>query len=58
MDGTIVQSAVDLINNVGFPIAACIYFAWQNEKLRKTVDANTEAMRDLKEVIVEKVGGF
>lgn len=35
---------VSLINNVGFPIAACIYLAVEVRSLRKTVENNTSVM--------------
>jgi len=40
-----------LISNVGFPIAVCIYLAWSNEKLRSTIDDNTRTIESLKDLI-------
>lgn len=35
---------ISLINNVGFPIVACIYLAREVKELRKTVENNTSVM--------------
>lgn len=36
---------LNLIQSVGFPIAVCLYFIF---KLEKTLENNTEALRQLK----------
>lgn len=47
------MDVIQLINSVGFPIAACVYMAYyQNktiDKLRETIDNNTKAMIKLAE---------
>ena len=35
---------VSFINNVGFPIVACVYLAREVKELRKTVENNTSVM--------------
>lgn len=40
-----------LISTIGFPIAACVYLAFSNEKLRTTIDENTRTIAELKTVI-------
>ena len=42
-----------LISNVGFPIAVCIYLAWSNENLRKCIDENTKTIESLKQMIYD-----
>lgn len=42
-----VEILTQVINNVGFPIAAFCMMFWQNIKLRETLDANTKALYDL-----------
>lgn len=37
-----------LISTIGFPIAACVYLAFSNEKLRSTIDENTKTIAELK----------
>lgn len=39
-----------LIGNLGFPIVACCYLAYSNEKLRKTIEENTKTIETLKEL--------
>ena len=39
-----------LISSLGFPIVACIYLAYSNEKLRKTIEENTKTIEALKEL--------
>ena len=50
-----------LITSVGFPIAACIYMAWSNEKLQKTLNDLTttltlmnERLKDVETAIKNK----
>ena len=46
-----IQTLSQLISTIGFPIAACVYLAFSNEKLRGTIDENTKAIAELKSVI-------
>ena len=39
-----INSITQLISGVGFPIAACIYMAWNNEKLQKTLSDLTSTL--------------
>ena len=41
MDANTITS---LISSVGFPIVACIYMAWSNEKLQKTLNDLTNTL--------------
>ena len=47
MDGATLST---LIGNLGFPIVACCYLAYSNEKLRKTIEENTKTIEALKEL--------
>ena len=47
MEGTTLST---LIGNLGFPIVACCYLAYSNEKLRKTIEENTKTIEALKEL--------
>lgn len=47
MDGTTLST---LIGNLGFPIVACCYLAYSNEKLRQTIEENTKTIEALKEL--------
>lgn len=53
---------VSAISTVGFPIACCCFLLWQNsrqdeyhreqmEKLRQTIDSNTESIKELGKLI-------
>ena len=42
---------LQVISNVGFPIGACIYLAYSNEKLRETIGENTKIINELKTMI-------
>jgi hypothetical protein len=42
-----------LISNVGFPIAVCVYLAYSNEKLRECVNENTKTIESLKQMIYD-----
>lgn len=46
-----VQMITTLISTVGFPIAACVYLAMSNEKMRGTIEENTKTIAELKSVI-------
>ena len=57
-----VNDIKDFISTCGFPIVCCAYLMYQNskqeksreretEQLRKTVDANTRAVKELTEYI-------
>ena len=39
-----VNAITSLISSVGFPIVACIYMAWSNEKLQKTLNDLTNTL--------------
>lgn len=39
-----VNTITSLISSVGFPIVACIYMAWSNEKLQKTLNDLTNTL--------------
>lgn len=40
-----------LIANLGFPIAVCIYLAYSNEKLKACIDENSKAIASLEKLI-------
>lgn len=40
---------VDLISQVGFPIAVSVWLLYQNTAMRKSLDANTTAINKLTE---------
>ena len=44
---------VTFISNVGFPIAACVYLAYSNEKLRECINENTKTIESLKQMIYD-----
>ena len=46
-----VNLITQVISNVGFPIACCIYLLWNQEKLRKTLDDNTAAIRSIEKML-------
>ena len=46
-----IQTITSLISTIGFPIAACIYLAFSNEKMRGTIEENTKTIAELKSVI-------
>ena len=39
-----VNTITSLISSVGFPIVACIYMAWSNERLQKTLNDLTNTL--------------
>ena len=41
------STASQLVGSLGFPIVCCFYLFYSNEKLRQTIDKNTEAIRNL-----------
>jgi len=43
-----VVDLIDVISNVGFPIAMCIYLV---VKVEKSINNNTEALQEVKEMI-------
>ena len=47
------NSVVQLVSNLGFPIACCCYLFYSNEKLRATLEENTRMIESLKTLIVE-----
>lgn len=46
-----VNTITTLISSVGFPIVACIYMAWSNEKLQKTLNELTNTLTLMNERI-------
>lgn len=44
---------ISFINSVGFPIAACVYLAYSNEKLRGALNENTKVIESLKQMILD-----
>ena len=58
---------VQAISTVGFPIACCVFLLWQNskqdaynreqqEKLRETINQNTDSINKLGELIKQVIG--
>lgn len=47
------NTVVQIISNLGFPIACCCYLFYSNEKLRQTLEENTKMIESLKTLIVE-----
>lgn len=41
------------ISTLGFPIVACCYLAYSNEKLRNTIEENTKTIESLKQMIAD-----
>ena len=46
-----VQAITQIIANLGFPIAACIYLALSNDKLRSTIEENTKTISSLEKLM-------
>ena len=53
----IIDIITTLINNVGFPIAAFIMVWIQNRELQKALNANTDAIQNLKSYMEDKLDG-
>lgn len=62
----VVQTIVQAISTVGFPIACCCFLLYQNskqdtyhrdqmERLRQTIDKNTKTIDKLAELIKERM---
>lgn len=47
------NTVVQIISNLGFPIACCCYLFYSNEKLRQTLEENTRMIESLKTLIIE-----
>lgn len=45
---------IDLISQVGFPIAVSVWLLYQNQNMLKSLDANTDAINKLSERINNK----
>lgn len=56
------NDVVNAVSTVGFPIALCVFLVWQNaqqdryyrdiiEKLRETVERNTNSITELAQII-------
>ena len=50
----VVNTITTLISNVGFPIACCVVLFWQNNKLRDSLDKNTDAIEELSKYLTKK----
>ncbi len=46
-----VQMVTQIISNVGFPIACCIYLLYNQERLRKTIEDNTKAIDGIRAML-------
>ena len=46
-----INAITQLVTSVGFPIVACIYMAWSNEKLQKTLNELTNTLTLMNERI-------
>ena len=46
-----ISTITQLISNLGFPIAVCIYLAYSNEKLKSCIDENSKAIASLEKII-------
>lgn len=52
----IVEVVTQLVNNVGFPVAAFLLMFYQNMKLNETLKQNTDAINELsKRITVHNV---
>ena len=40
-----------IISNVGFPIACCIYLLYNQERLRATIEENTKVLNNIKTML-------
>ena len=47
----VINYITTLISNVGFPIACCCVLFWQNNKMRDSLDKNTQAIEDLSKIM-------
>lgn len=45
---------IDLISQVGFPIAVSVWLLYQNQHMLKSLDANTDAINKLSERLNKK----
>lgn len=49
------QLIVQLVSNLGFPIAMCCYFCWsdyiKNKGFQESIDNNTKALIEIKEYL-------
>lgn len=63
--GDDMNDIVNAISTVGFPIALCVFLVWQNskqdnyfreilDKLRETVERNTNSITELAQIIKNK----
>lgn len=49
-------TVTQIISNVGFPIACCIYLLYNQERLRKTIEDNTRVIESIKTMLDIYVG--
>ena len=63
--GEKMNDIINAISTVGFPIALCVFLVWQNakqdnyfreilDKLRETVERNTNSITELAQIIKNK----
>lgn len=46
MDVTIMEQIMELIRNLGFPIAMVCYFAWRDVKFMSKLDSTLDVIKD------------
>lgn len=51
------QDVVNIISNVGFPIAMCLLMFWNNQKTSEAINNNTIAITKLEEKLDSMNGG-
>lgn len=47
-----IDQIANFITSVGFPICVCLYLLYSNEKMRQTLESNTQAILSLKDAIL------
>ena len=51
------QDVINIISNVGFPIAMCLLMFWNNQKTSEAINNNTIAITKLEEKLDSMIGG-
>lgn len=51
------QDVINIISNVGFPIAMCLLMFWNNQKTSEAINNNTIAITKLEEKLDSMNGG-
>lgn len=46
-----VNTIIEIVNGVGFPIACCCYLLWNNEKQRSTFSELSKALSELTKTV-------